>query len=161
MAYEPCNDVDSIMLSELPSSKLQTIPGLMSSWFTCSKPGLGVWWWCWWWWWWCSNGAFIWWGVKIIVLCWCWCRPFTSIADGANELLLLLLLCGAVLLLPGELWCRSLVFCSSESLHDSEDPFLTLPGLEPLWVFTCFAKWSDRMNRLLHTGHANLLNERY
>lgn len=160
MAYEPCSKVDSI--SEFPSSKLQTIPGLMSNWFTCSKPGEGVWWWCWWWWWWCSKGAFIWCGVKIIVLCcWCWAwSPFTSMPDGANELLLLLLCEVELLLLPGELWCKSLVFCSSESLHDSDDPFFTLPGFDPLWVFTCLAKWSDLMKRLLHTGQANLLNEK-
>lgn len=136
----------------------------MSSWFTCSKPGLGVWWWCWWWWWWCNKGAFIWCGVKIIVLCWCCCcacKPFTSI--GANELLLLLLLlCEVVLLFPPVgLWCKSLVFCSSESLHDSDEPFFTLPGFEPLCVFTCFAKWSERMKRLLHTGQANLLNGKH
>ena len=128
----------------------------MSNWFTCSKPGDGVWW-CWWWWWWCINGAFIWWGVRIIVLCGCWLwlwRPFISIPTVANELLL----CVVVLLLPGELWCKSFVFCSSESLQDSDDPFFTLPGFDPLWVFTCFAKWSDLMNLLLQTGHANLLN---
>lgn len=165
IAYEPWNVVDSI--AEFPSSKLQTMPGLMSKWFTCSKPGLGVWWWCWCEWWWCNNGALIWWGVKIIVLCWCWrCwSPPMSMPGGANELLLLLLLCcdGPLLLLmlPGELWCKSLVFCSSESLHDSDDPFLTLPGFDPLWVLTCLAKWSDRMNLLLQTGQANLLNEIY
>lgn len=164
IAYEPWNDADSIVV-ELTSSKLQAIPGLMSNWFTCSKPGLGVWWWCWWWWWWCNNGAFIWCGVKIIVLfwCWAWCPP---ISIGARELLLLLLLlllwllllcADGLLLLPGELWCKSLVFCSSESLHDSDEPFFTLPGLDPLWVFTCLAKWSDRMNLLLQTGQANLL----
>lgn len=156
IAYEPWRLVGS---SELPSSKLQTMPGLMSNWFTCSKPGDGVWWWCWWWWWWCNKGALIWWGVKIIVLCW-WSPPM-SMPEGASELLLLLLCWEFVLLLlllPGELWCKSLVFCSSESLHDSDDPFFTLPGLDPLCVFTCFAKWSDRMNLLLQTGQANLLN---
>lgn len=156
IAYEPCRLVGS---SELPSSKLQTMPGLISNWFTCSKPGLGVWWWCWWWWWWCNKGALIWWGVKIIVLCW-WSPPM-SMPEAASELLLLLLCWEFVLLLlmlPGELWCKSLVFCSSESLHDSDDPFFTLPGLDPLCVFTCFAKWSDRMNLLLQTGQANLLN---
>jgi hypothetical protein len=40
---------------------------------------------------------------------------------------------------------------SSESLHDSELPFL-LPL--PLCVLTCFARWSERMKRLLHTGQA-------
>lgn len=42
---------------------------------------------------------------------------------------------------------------SSESEHESELPFFP-----PLWVFTCFARWSDRMNLLLHTGHANLFS---
>lgn len=48
------------------------------------------------------------------------------------------------------LFVRSLWLFSSESLHDSELPFLPFP----LCVFTCFAKWSDRMNLLLHIGHA-------
>lgn len=159
-AYEPCNVVASI--SELPSIKFQTIPGLMSNWFEYSKPGLGVWWWSWWWWW-CNNGALIWWGVKIIVLCWCWmwCSPAISIPEGACGLLLWVVALLLLLVLPGELWCKSFVFCSSESLHDSDDRFFTLPGFDPLWVFTCFAKWSDRMNRLLQTGQANLLNEIY
>jgi hypothetical protein len=134
----------------------------MSNWFECSNPGLEAWCeWCWWWWWWCSNGAFNWWGVRIIVLCWCcaW-SPLISIPDWANALVLLWWE-AKPLLLPGELWCKSFVFCSSESLHDSDDPFLTLPGLDPLWVLTCLAKWSDLMNLLLHTGQANLLNEIY
>lgn len=53
-----------------------------------------------------------------------------------------LLLCavGLLLLLLGELWCKSLVFGSSESLHDSDEPFFA-PGVPlPLCVFTCFAK---------------------
>lgn len=143
----------------MQSFKLHAIPGLMSNWFTCSKPGLGAWW-CWCaWWWWCNKGAFIWWGVRIIVLCWCctW-SPFTSI--DAIELLLFWCIVVLWLLMPGELWFKSFVFCSSESLHDSDEPFLTLPGFDPLWVFTCFARWSDRMKRLLHTGQANLLNEK-
>lgn len=139
----------------------QTIPGFMSSWLlTWSKPGLDVWRWCeceWWW----SNGAFIWCGVKIIVLCWCCtCKP-TSIAFGSWLLLcVLLLLLLLLLLLFCELWCMSFAFCgSSESLHDSDDPFFTLPGFDPLCVFTCFARWSDRMKRLLHTGHCDRCGE--
>lgn len=159
-AYEQLS-VDA-SISELPSFVFQTIPGLMSNWFEYSKPGLGVWWWSWWWWW-CNKGALIWWGVKIIVLwcCWMWCSPPNSIPVEACELLLWAIALLMLLLLPGELWCISFVFCSSESLHDSDDPFFTLPGFDPLCVFTCFAKWSDRMNRLLQTGQANLLNEIY
>lgn len=42
---------------------------------------------------------------------------------------------------------------SSESEHESELPFFP-----PLCVFTCLARWSDLMNLLLHTGHANLFS---
>lgn len=168
MAYEPYNVVDSSLKSSSSQSfkeqllnEFQTIPGLMSNWLTCSKPGLGVWmcWWWWWWWWW-SNGALSWCGDKIIVLLCCWCcctcNPLTSMPSCE------LLLCAVgllLLLLLGELWCKSLVFGSSESLHDSDDPFLALPGVPlPLCVFTCFAKWSDLMKRLLQTGQANLFS---
>lgn len=48
----------------------------------------------------------------------------------------------------------SLWLFSSESLQLSELPFFPFP----LWVFTCFARWSDLMKRLLQMGQANLFS---
>lgn len=41
------------------------------------------------------------------------------------------------------------------SLSHSLPSLFFLPALQALWVLTCLLRWSDRMNRLLHTGHAN------
>ena len=49
--------------------------------------------------------------------------------------------------LGGSLWLFSL----SHSLPS----LFFFPPLQALCVLTCLLRWSDRMNRLLHTGHAN------